>query len=327
MLNRQRLSFDQFEKGFARTVFNPVVRVKPIAITKVYVRSLDLEERGCARLRTQGKVHQTTFLDNLRLRRVLRVHSDLVAEQRNELAREPVLDVLIRLAEVFSLALVELDCELLGLLRVLVAPDDQISVVVNALEFGLPSFNLIHGCYLNRVSFRLCARLQAQFFLRASVMGQAFRLSTDATDAVLPAVVLEDKLAVLTIIDHLLFFATSTAILDQRCGDEKAVLHREAVLRRVGALDHTRDHLGLSSYSQQEQNLQIHIDARQCEHASGQKRAKAAPIPVTVLETKLQAGRSLAESVQLPEPRGQSPLLLARKGAFHGSFATLDALI
>ena len=94
---------------------------------------LDLVRYDVLDLTADRYVTYAALLDHCRLQEVVRVKSDLVVQENNKLAGEPLFHFLPRLTNFFAFAPFELDNKLLGFLRIVIAPDDQV-FLIHALE-------------------------------------------------------------------------------------------------------------------------------------------------------------------------------------------------
>ena len=100
-----------------------------------------------AHLAADWDIADATLLDRGRLKEIIRVEANLVVKEHDKFSGKPVLYGLFALAVISLLfiAHVELDRDLLGLLGVVIAPDDQI-VPARALELSLERLIFLTRC-------------------------------------------------------------------------------------------------------------------------------------------------------------------------------------
>ena len=114
----------------------PIVKLDEVAVLQVQLRLLKLERVRVADLATNGYVYDSTFLDFGVIQEIHRVEPDLIVEEHNEFALEPLLYVFMTLTVRLTLAYFEPDCQLLAFRRGVIAVDDPV-LRVHALEFLL----------------------------------------------------------------------------------------------------------------------------------------------------------------------------------------------
>ena len=92
-------------------------------------------------LATYGKVEQAFLMNLCLLKKVYRVEAPLIVDYDDVLAGEPLSD-LIHSVTSLSLAHFESYSDILGSIRIIVAPDDIIRIILQTFELFLPGVNL-----------------------------------------------------------------------------------------------------------------------------------------------------------------------------------------
>ena len=135
------------------------------------MRVLDLVRYDVLDLTADRYVTYAALLDHCCLQEVVRVKSDLVVQENNKLAGEPLFHFLPRLTDVLAFAPFELDNKLLGFLRIVIAPDDQV-FLIHALELFPISLHFGEGRFEDRVDCSIWTICEAKLLIRTKMVIQ-----------------------------------------------------------------------------------------------------------------------------------------------------------
>ena len=118
------------------------IELNHVVVLQFQERLLDFERDDLPRLTTHWDVRDASLLNQRFIMKETSIEANLIPEENDELARQPLSNFLLGLTVGVSVAHFELHCDLLRFLRVVITPNLHV-FIIDTFEFFLPCYNFV----------------------------------------------------------------------------------------------------------------------------------------------------------------------------------------